>query len=601
MTHSDRRVMRRIALFILSVAASLLPLSSPGIASAHALFERSTPVPDSVVPISPAQVHIWFSEDLSSASKILVWDRYRHNRSAGNAVIVPGQSKQLEIGLSHLQPGSYLVLWTSVSADDGHILHGSFVFSVKHRGPLPSLAGVSLSSGQQTFPDAATLTALLAHWIELLSSVVWVGAVAFPFFVLAAVSSRIDARLLRVELRRRNFLIAASLVFLLASSCVVIGTQSYALAGNDWGKLFSEAPWSAEFSANYGRLWICRQVLVLLTLMAFLFHLRVSHDRLESRSDRDTATGLLLISGVVYLYLFAASGHAASAAIGTVRGENVVSVSVVADWLHFVSDALWFGGQIYLVVALVPALELRRRIGPIVTFLDALSHFSPVAYLSVALYVVSGLFSAKVHVPSWYAFFNSIYGRTLIVKILLIGLMMITSSLAVYVIRPLIRRGLNKGVASTDARFVSTVRSLLRWLRVNPVLGAGVLLATSVMFYYPVPFGFAPPPPAGYTLSSSGLTGRLTVTPAHAGSNQMTILLRQRNGKPLKQAGVRVLTTMLDMTMGTGVAVLDPTSKAGVFSGTVELGMGGHWGLLFLVYLPNGSFIRLPVKIRVST
>jgi methionine-rich copper-binding protein CopC len=328
MNNPVRDLVRRTVRPCLLAAALLLPLSSVGIASAHALFERATPVPDSILTTAPVRVHIWFSEDLSGASKIIVWDRFRHNHTIGSAVIVPGQSMQLEIALTPLPPGSYLVLWTSVSAADGHILHGSYVFNVKRRGPLPSLAGLPLSSGQQSFPDGPTLVALLAHWLELLCSVVWVGSVAFAVFVLSSVAGRLDASLLRTELRRRNALVLASLFLLLLSSCVLIVTQAYGVAGNDWSKVFTTSPRSAEFSVDYGRLWIGRQLLVLAAVAALIVRRRRTDARDEARFGRGLSSTLLLVLGAVYLYLFAASGHAASALIGTVGNNDLISVSV---------------------------------------------------------------------------------------------------------------------------------------------------------------------------------------------------------------------------------------------------------------------------------
>jgi len=90
----------------------------------------------------------------------------------------------MEVRLKPLPPGAHLVLWTSVSAEDGHVLHGSYIFYVKRRGPGPSLAGVSLGGPSQTFPDATGLLALIAHWLELLGAIAWVGPAFFSAFIL---------------------------------------------------------------------------------------------------------------------------------------------------------------------------------------------------------------------------------------------------------------------------------------------------------------------------------------------------------------------------------------------------------------------------------
>jgi hypothetical protein len=171
------------------------------------------------------------------------------------------------------------------------------------------------------------------------------------------------------------------------------------------------------------------------------------------------------------------------------------------------------------------------------------------------------------------------------------------SVLTVYIIRPRLRRMLRSGEG--DAQLVPMLRALLFFLRVNPALGAGVLLATSVMFYYPVPFGFGPPGPSSYTVQRSGITAVVSITPDKSGENQMRVVLTNQKHRPLSQAAVRVLTTMLDMPMGTGVVPLNEQGQSGVFTGPVELAMGGRWRLIVLVYQPNG-YTQLAVDVRVA-
>ena len=144
-----------------------------------------------------------------------------------------------------------------------------------------------------------------------------------------------------------------------------------------------------------------------------------------------------------------------------------------------------------------------------------------------------------------------------------------------------------------------SVLSLRDRLRAGPVLGAGVLLATSVMYYYPVPAGLAPPPPSSYTVRAGGLEAIVSVKPARAGPNTFTVRLLNAAGKPVQGAHVVILTTMLDMVMGTGLVNLTPSSP-GTFTGSGDLGMGGHWRFQVLVYAAGG-LTRLNVDGTVGT
>jgi len=577
--------------FALPLALLLLALCHAGPAYAHALLLRSDPAQDALLPDSPRIIHLWFSENLNpGASKIVVWNRYRRTVSIGQATVVPGQPKQLEVRVQTLPAGTYLVLWTSVSAVDGHILHGFYLFSVKVRGPGPSLSGVSQSTSQE-FPDAPTLASLLAHWVELLAAVTWVGAAIFSDVVFRPRRETIDENARAAEERRIGRLIVGALVALFLASGVLIVIQMYTYAGNDWGSAFTGTTLREVFSDQYGQLWLARQAIVLLVLALLWLPLRAL--------TRRFGAAFLIGSGVVYLYLFAGSGHAASAQIGDVAGTNILSAGVLVDWVHYLADAAWFGGQTYIVLVLIPALRLRNEPTHTGAFLRILDRFSPVAYACVGGYIVSGVFAAKIHIPSWYAFFQSVYGRTLIVKVTLVGLMMLVSVGTVFLIRPRIRHTMR--VEGEEVTRVSAflMRRLLNWLRVNPVLGAGVLLATSILFYYPVPVGFAPAGPSAYTAHGGGLTATLTITPDRSGPNTITVALRNKQGQPVRQASVRVLTNMLEMVMGQGLAALSEKAP-GRFSGTTDLGMGGRWRLTILVYQPS-AFTRLNVDVEVGS
>ena len=613
---------RRLAFATLLAVPLTFVLFSSSVAWAHALLLRSDPAQDALLQRAPSSVHLWFSEDLNgSASRIVVWDRYRHVMNQGNAALVPGQSRQMEVRLKPLPPGSYLVLWTSVSSQDGHVLRGSYLFSVKVRGPGPSLAGVSVGGPGQSFPDATGLGSLLAHWFELLAVAGWVGSIAFSSLILPPAGRRLSRAVLDGESARLRVMVRTSLLTLLLASSLGLLLQAYSLAGNDWHSALSTSTFSSIFAGQFGQLWIVRQLLVLLALAFAVASPRERAVPLEilprvgtapvgadsspvhpgspERGSLSLASPFPVLLGFLYLYVFAASGHAASSAVGTVQGSHIVSAAVFFDWLHFLGVALWLGGQGYLALVLIPALARARDWqSDARPFLDTLNRFSPVAYASIAAAGLSGVFSSVIHTPSWYAFFNSIYGRALLVKLGLIGLMMLTSAYTVYLLRPHIRRILD-GPSADHALGSRLMDHLLGWLRVNPVLGAGVLLATSVMYSYPVPAGFSPAGPSAYIAHGGGLTASMVIKPDRSGPNTLTVVLRNSRGRPVQQAHVVVLTTMLDMVMGTGRADLNETAP-GRFEGTTDLGMGGRWQLQLLVFQASG-LTRMPVEVRVGT
>lgn len=577
---------------------------------AHARLIRSDPTPDVTLPSSPASVHLWFSEQLDpSASRLLIWNRDRHNVVRGAVQFTGSNTQEMVARVGTLTPGAYLVLWTSVSADDGHILRGSFLFYVKERGPGPSLPGSFSGGTGESGPDGPTLASILVHWVELFGAVVFVGTAALSAWVVRWPRDHFAGNILADEESRSRLLTRWALIVLIVSSTVLLILRAYELAGNDWSSTFTGGTLREALSGQYGDLWIDRQILALVCLLLTLPIPRWAAGRPGEKgslhADRKAPLRVLTLLGLLYLYAFAASGHAASAQIGVIgaagiHGDSLLSVSIMIDWLHFVADAIWLGGQVAIaVVALrvllrsTPTLAAQRGV------LAMLDRFSPFAYASVAFYFLTGGFNGKIHIDTWYAFFHSVYGWTLVVKMALIGLMMLVSMVTVYLLRPgIVRRVQLTPPFGTDA-WPPDVLQLRRWLGVNPVLGAGALLATSVMFYYPVPPGLSPAGPGSYMLEVGGLHAMLRVQPDRSGPNTLTVTLKDAHGTLVKQAHVTVLTTMLDMPMGTGLAPLRQTGP-GDFKGPVELGMGGHWRLQLLVFRPSG-LTRMSIKIVIGT
>jgi len=111
--------------------AGLLTLITTGSALAHAEYQSSVPESDATVKSAPKEVSIVFSEEVNpDLSRIVVNDSAGTEVDIGNSHIVGGDAKQLAVDVKSLQAGTYVVLWTSVAADDGHKLTGKFKFTV---------------------------------------------------------------------------------------------------------------------------------------------------------------------------------------------------------------------------------------------------------------------------------------------------------------------------------------------------------------------------------------------------------------------------------------------------------------------------------------
>ena len=165
---------------------------------------------------------------------------------------------------------------------------------------------------------------------------------------------------------------------------------------------------------------------------------------------------------------FALSGHAASSA-------TLQPLAVVADALHATAAGVWVGGLVVLAVLLLRASrEIAEPMrGDVLA--NAISRFSDVALVAVALIVSTGAFAAWLHVGSVSGLFDTDYGRTLGIKLLVLTPMMLTGLVNLRWIRPRLRSG-----QQVAGRFALAAR-------VELAFGLLVLLLTAILVATPTP------------------------------------------------------------------------------------------------------------------
>ncbi|HEV2236112.1 MAG TPA: copper resistance protein CopC [Ktedonobacterales bacterium] len=330
-----------------------------------------------------------------------------------------------------------------------------------------------------------------------------------------------------------------------------------------------------------------------------------------------------LALGAVTLVAFAFSGHAAAVA------SNELAYAVSVDLLHLAGDAIWVGGLFYIAFVLVPALgQLPAGVRGAV-LARGLPRFSALAVVTVVVLAATGSLNATIHLTSISQFLTTAYGRTLAIKIELFLIMAAISYYHAFRLRPRLARALaveaspalerplalaegaarattGHGAALAErganghgaaagggtvagslslpaARLADTLED---WLRREAVLGAAILLCVALLGVFAgtlAPAAAAPtgPAPVAHTFNQTqtvgGLTSTLVIAPATFGSNTFTVTLLDAKGQPLTGAGVELLTQSLDMDMGVQTTQLQPGSAPGVYAGTADLTMAGHW------------------------
>src|SRR6266849_8768037 len=447
---------RRVLIAIL--LAVCLALVFPGVSLAHAILLRSDPAKDAVLSVAPDQVRMWFSEDLNPAlSTAVVVNGANQRVDQRDATISPNDPREMDVTLKpNLPPAVYVVVWRTDSADDGHILVGSFLFTLaRPDGTVPTLSGgtipgqnalggsnlTGLYTGQL---DGPTLFNLIMITLFELGAVFWVGASLWQIFVLQPAAEdhpELSTTNQQAQQRfERRFALPTLLVLLIANIGVLLG-QAVIVTGGNFGAAFAPTLLASLLtSGRFGTYWLVRVVVIVLALRLSLYLVQLHRLQFKPRTRfvNDILPWTNLLLGLALFIAIAMSSHASAVS------SNIVVYAVVLDWLHLVAAALWVGGMLYIATSYLPILRqvpIAERAHSLVTLLP---YYSPWALAGVVIMAVTGPFSATVHLTSWEQLLSSASGRALVVKILLVGGLLLTSAIHVGLLRPRLKKELQK-------------------------------------------------------------------------------------------------------------------------------------------------------------
>jgi len=390
-------VRRLAAVLIAGFAALVIPIA----ASAHALLTASSPPAGAHLGTAPGVVLLEFSQQLNATlSHATVADPSGHDWTGE-----VDSATEIRIPMATNASGVYTVDWTSVSADDGHEITGSFTFDVGVVGPASPVLAANAVPG----PEPSDIAIGLVKWVEALSLLFLAGQV-----LLATLARRAPTlEWVKPGFRASSIALSAGLVAVWAEATVGSGGHS-------------PAEYLAFFDGWSGAALIARLFLETLTLIAVV---------------RAWRTLPVWLAGA--LLMLAAGGHAA--------GVIPAWYGIGLDAVHLVAAGLWAGG-VAALAALRPPGGWRSAEARVL-----LARFTPVALAAFATTVVAGGLEAVAQLGSIQALVDTAYGRVLLVKMALVALMLPLSAMAWRLKRPHIRieAGLAAGVVAAAALLAS--------------------------------------------------------------------------------------------------------------------------------------------------
>jgi methionine-rich copper-binding protein CopC len=359
-TIRKQRKRRGARVLLASLTAIVLLLLFSGVPSAHALLSRADPAQGAILNQDqvPSQARLWFTEEVNPAlSRVVVVDPSNHEVDRQDSRVSSSDPKEIDVGLPQLAAGAYVVIWRTVSANDGHPAAGSYIFRARFPdGSVPALpgqlptgpAGFGSTSNNQCLVGNAPFLCLpqvLSEWVVFVMAALFVGGLSWQVLMVEGAAQR-DSRLIPIAIATaRSFRLIAFLaltIFLLANIGYVMGQAM--LAGGSLASGFSLTIWGGILlHSKFGIFWLLRQIVALLALLLlFLFPERpVAPEEWRPATASRYARMAL---AVLLLVAMAFSGHAAAAQ----QSGSIKVFAIPVDWLHLLSVSLWVGGLLFI-------------------------------------------------------------------------------------------------------------------------------------------------------------------------------------------------------------------------------------------------------------
>ncbi len=380
-----------------------------------------------------------------------------------------------------------------------------------------------------------------------------------------------------------NRLLWLSWTLLLGAAVAALLIQTSLANGGGLLATFGKLP-SMLLDTRYGLVWLARLGLLLALALALRW------------LQRPGLTWLVI--GLAGLVMITSTLNSHSAAV-----PSQPVLAITAHWLHFLAVSVWVGG-LFTFVLLLP---LCLRSLPPATRWSLLARiiprFSVLAMLSVALLSLTGLYLAWLHIGSLAALRDTLYGKSLVVKLGLAAPVLALGAANLLIFSPRLTAAVS-GVGDL-VRATRLGVGFGRTVRVEAALATLVLLAAGVLSSLPpgrqTYERIEATRPLVLNTEAGSLHLALTIAPARPGPNTFTLFVADGKDQPVNNAErVDLRFTYLDEALGTSVQIAEPQGDGRYVTRGAFVAVDGEWQIEMLVRQAGREDARSAVRFAVT-
>lgn len=424
----------------------------------HAFVISTNPSSGQTLDISPEKVEADLNEPVDlTYSRISVVNSNGERVDNADLTYVDNDESKLSVTVpTDLDEGTYTVSVQMLSQIDGHLTQDTFVFGIGNQGM--TLSTSDSQSGTASIFDQLSVGSAIARFPALVGQVMIVGSVFCmlwlwkPILRIKWMDENISQLRKRIEIKALFLILTGSIILIISDFAMIV---SLALSIN--ASIFD------AINTKFGGVWLARTVISFGILFFVLYVLyRRKKKSVSVEDEREKKVRIyeylaIFVAGIAALLTTSLMGHAAAVS------SNFLYI--LLDYIHNIAASLWIGGVMYLAFVVVPSLknnllhndldktknkrkleisrilfrkkkEIKNKINKdgadpsdqilinsIISIIIPRFSFVPVIILGTIL--LTGPFLLYVLEDDLSLTLSSIYGKVLVAKLILAGLMII--------------------------------------------------------------------------------------------------------------------------------------------------------------------------------
>ena len=537
-------------LLVLSVL--LLSISIP-YAAAHPFTLETSPSSASNAPVGVTEVHVIYSEPVElDFSSLKVFDSNGDQIDNKDTRYYEGE-ESLSVSTPPLQEGVYTVASKVLSKADGHLVPDAFVFAVgditlepEHSPDHPTSDVVFLPEAGARFPGLVGQTMVLGAVIA--SLLIW---------------GTQNKQLIRDDLEKLNSIYhgkfmsvtGIGLMLVVASNIIMLIVQTLRL----------ESSVLDTIQTTFGMTWLLRMTVTVILLGIWFWMDRKKHITKINQVP-------MLVLSLALIGTTTMIGHGAAS-------EQLSAV--VLDYVHNLVAAIWIGGLIFFVFALLPTFSKLDQSKREKMSLVMIPRFSIAFVIAVGVVIITGPTLMWLLESDVGLIVESTYGKLIMAKIAIAAVMVGLGGFFQFVLQ-------KSGEKAINSKSLSVHRRLRDSLKIDAALGVLLLGVVALLANGTLPAGEVQRVDAQETVYgfrtiefSENAKFDITIEPFTSGNNSISVRVSDFDGGPIPDSDdlkVKVSNPQKNITpIEVPIEKITDDDGTNEFKGDMTFGFSGKW------------------------